>query len=377
MPVRKTPTLSIVITARNEWPVIMGTIMSFHEDLEASGIDAEILVVDNLSTDSAAEILEDRMRRWIRSGYLRVIRYNDRPANVLVRNIGARHAKGDAIMFADAHLSIARGTLLGMLDGWRRHGGLWHTSTQLWGDTDEIRCRGYKLRLEEKFWGNLSRAVPKEVLDATDKGQDAADLPDYQVPMASHCCLLAGREQFLDFGGYSESFRTYGGGEPYLDLKWWLYGSGVWLHAAGLVRHAFGHVLNWRKVSNDCEKDTHVMARSGELTKRLKAGDEYLHYSRGYAWTNEELHHNFMASAYIVGGYPWLQKIYKVYWEQRKDTQRYIDDLNNLRREVLKGCDAERKAFAARQVMTLEELLKREPWTGSYPVRIAGSQQVA
>lgn len=348
------PKVSVILGVRNEYPMILGTMNSFVEELEYFGYPWEVIVVDNLSTDNTADILRDKYRRWIREKLLKVIEYNDRPANVTVRNVGARAADGEVVFLADGHISVATGSCHGMIQGWLKRGGLWHSAIHIFGDTRDIRCYGYDLKLEERFWGNLSRFIPPEVKEAGS--------PPYRVPMASHCCLMAGRKEYLDFGGYCENFRCYGGGEPYLDLKWWLFGKDVWIYPQGLMRHAFGVNAQWRKVTRDKKTRNRVQLRDGRQTNELKAGDEHLHYSRGYAWTNEQFHYNFMLSAYTVGGYEWLQKRYHAYWEMRKGNSRYLDDLRQLRKEVLAEGRQDREMIEARQVMTLNELLEKKPW---------------
>ncbi|UCG53545.1 MAG: glycosyltransferase family 2 protein [Candidatus Latescibacterota bacterium] len=359
MPDYQTPKVSVVLGVRNEYPVILGTMMSVVEELEFWGYPWEIIVVDNLSTDNTADILEDKFRRWVRHGLLKVIRWNDRPANVTVRNVGARKATGDVVFLGDGHLSIKIGTFHGMIQGWLKRGGLWHSAIHIWGDTSNIRCYGYDLKLEERFWGNLSRGIPDEVFEDPKKKTNPRP---YRVPMASHCCLMAGREEYLDFRGYCENFRCYGGGEPYLDLLWWIFGKEVWLYPQGLIRHAFGVNARWETAPKDKKTRNKVHRRDGVQTQDLKEGDEYLRYSRGYNWTNEQFHYNFMLSAYCIGGYAWLRKRYEAYWEMRKGNSRYLEDLKQLRREVLHE-GAETRAFIeSRQVMTLDDLLEKKPW---------------
>jgi len=414
----KRPKVSVVLGVRNEYPVILGTILSFVEEFEFWGYPYEIIVVDNMSTDSTTWILKDKFRRWCREKppLLKVVEYNDGPANVKVRNLGAREATGEVVFLGDGHLSIKTGTCHGMIQGWLRRGGLWHSAINIWGDTTDIKCYGYDLKLEERFWGNLCRGIPDQAF------KDGVSMP-YRVPMASHCCLMAGREEYLDVGGYNESFRCYGGGEPYLDLKWWLFGKEVWIFSEGLVRHAFGVNAAWRtvdatrmgrkhkelllkffsgKVTDAEEKKTilrqlprsrhtkvmeldqqdislnekmaaciddwprvirsRVQCKDGTQRSELEKGDEHLHYSRGYFWTNEQFQYNFMLSAFTIGGYKWLKQRYEQYFEGRKGNPRYVEELQQLRKEVIKNGLEDRKFIESRQVMSLDELLVKKPW---------------
>jgi glycosyltransferase involved in cell wall biosynthesis len=377
----KRPKVSVVLGVRNEYPQIIWTMLSFIEELEFWGYEWELVVVDNMSTDHTPDILHDKFRRWTRNGTLKVLEYDEKPANVTVRNIGAREATGDVVFLADGHLSIATGTCHSMIQGWLARGGLWHSAIQIFGDTRDIKCYGYDLKLVERFWGNLSRGVPEELQTKPSTNRKERDttptVPYYRVPMASHCCLMAGREEYLELGGYSELFKCYGGGEPYLDLLWWLTGREVWLLSHGLIRHAFGVVPRWEKAKKDRQIRNHVMMRRSDgdkpkFSSKLKAGDEYLRYSRGYSWTNDWYQYNFMLSAYLIGGYDWFQQRYEVYYEGRKGNSRYVDDLQDMRRDILRVGGKNRAFIAERQKLTLSELIGHDQ--ANNPVEHIGSK---
>lgn len=367
------PKVSVVLGCRNEYPQVLSTIFSFVEEFEHWGYPYEFIVVDNLSTDNTSHILKDKMRRWIREKLLTVIEYNDKPANVTVRNVGARAAVGDVVFLADGHVTVKPGTCHGMIQGWIERGGLWHSPINIWGDTSDVKCYGYPLQLIEKFWGQLSRGIPEEVRGK--KGQGPT-VPYYRVPMASHCCLMAGRKEYLELGGYSELFRCYGGGEPYLDLLWWLTGREVWIFSSGLIRHAFGLRPRWETSKKDRTIKNKVMMRrengKPRYSSTLKTGDEYIRYSRGYSWTNDWFQYNFMLSAYLIGGYDWLQQRYEVYYEGRKGNSRYVSDLQEMRRDILKSGGANRAFIAERQKLTLSELIGHDQ--ANNPVEHAGSK---
>lgn len=359
--------VSVVLAVRNEWPTIAGTIYSFYEDLRTwlDPDEFEFVVVDNCGTDSTAAILQDKFRRWVSHGLLKVIRFDERPGNVVARNVGARAAAGEVLIHADGHLSISDGTTARLVSGARERGGIWHPSFQMWGDTSDIRCYGYELRLKEKFWGSISRRVPESV-----PKRDGVPAEPYLIPMASHCCLAVRREEYAELRGYGDKLRVYGGGEPLLDLKWWTTGREVWMEPRALVRHAFGVRAVWRESKLGDEPHlSEVWTDRRRVTKTPEPGEKYLRYGRDYAWTNENLHHNFMAAAYIVGGYGWLQTMYKVFWDRRWGENpekpvswRYQSDLNGLRREVLSGCADERRWLKTLQVRSLDDLLASPPW---------------
>lgn len=356
--------LSVVLSVRNEHPTLLGTLYSFYEDARSyfKLNDFELVVVDNCGTDSTASILRDRMRRWVKSGLLNVIDFHERPGNVVARNVGAKAARGDVVIFADGHLSIGDGLTRLLYEG-AIQGGEWHPGFQMWGDLPSMRCYGYDLKLHEKFWGNISGKVPKSV--ARDDKKRPAE--PYKIPMASHCCLAVNRSEFLDLQGYGDRLRVYGGGEPLLSLKYWVCGSSVNMEPRAVVRHcAFGVSHGWKEARNEA-RDSLAYVKRGEerlfvKEREIQPGDTRIKYGREYGWTNEDKDHNFMAAAYIVGGYAWLQRVYKIFWDKRAPNERYVEDLNTLRRQVLEFCESERQHVVARTKRTLDDLLANPPW---------------
>lgn len=96
------PYLSIVIPAYNESARIEKTIARVMECVEARKWDAEVLVVDDGSSDDTAEIVERRMKQYSR---LHLVKNpGNRGKGYSVRN-GLLQAAGEIVMFTDADLS--------------------------------------------------------------------------------------------------------------------------------------------------------------------------------------------------------------------------------------------------------------------------------
>jgi len=88
--------ISVVIISRNEGNELKRTVENFDDTLPEGG---EIVVIDDGSTDCSADRVVSRRGR-IR--LLRVENYGVARA----RNLGARKARGDVIVYADAHLRL-------------------------------------------------------------------------------------------------------------------------------------------------------------------------------------------------------------------------------------------------------------------------------
>lgn len=341
------PQVSVVIRGRDEWPQIVGTILSFHEDLLASGISHEIVVVSNCSTDGTPEALLDKFRRWTRSGLLNVVRYDAKPSTWCAINAGVAASSGSVIFIADAHVSVAYGTCALLYSDALVHKGLWHAPVQLWGD-EEQRTYGYDLKLEERFWGDPCRFVPP--------GCNVGD--PWRIPMAGACLFAVEREEALRFGLYHPSFRAYGGGETYLAMKWWRLGGAVWIEPRALVRHAFGLRARWQPIRATRRSQREVYVRGKGITRELRAGDEHLAYSPPYNVPNEDFHYNFLLAAFTIGGREWLDRVSASFAPKFRVQKELVD----IRRQVIRDGEPDRVDIDARAAVSLDGLLTEPPW---------------
>ena len=91
---------SVIIPAYNEEAYLPKTIESLRQSIIASKIikNAEIIVVDNCSSDRTAEVGENLGVTVVSEPIRQIAR---------ARNTGARHAKGGCFFFVDADTSIS------------------------------------------------------------------------------------------------------------------------------------------------------------------------------------------------------------------------------------------------------------------------------
>lgn len=95
--------VSFVVPAHNEERLLPATLHAIHQVAAACGIDYEVIVADDASTDRTAHIAAD-------SG-ARVVAVKHRQISA-TRNSGARAASGDFLVFVDADTLINRDVLL-------------------------------------------------------------------------------------------------------------------------------------------------------------------------------------------------------------------------------------------------------------------------
>lgn len=340
--------VSVIIRCRNEYPIVLGTVHALQEDLEWCGLDYEFIVVDNLSTDDVADVLEDRYRRWVRNGLLKVVRYDEKASTWCAINAGFEQAQGNVIMVCDAHITVKTGTTRLLAQNAHERGGIWHAPLQMWGDTETIMRYGHDLKLCEKFWGDPCPYKPP--------GQDGTE--PWKIPMAGACLFAVHRDEVDMFDLYDKAFRAYGGGEPYLCLKWWMAGSAVWIHPQALCRHAFGIKAEWATSPRDKTARNSVLLKNGEFSKELKKGDQYVRYVPGYTVSNEDHYFNFMLAAYLIGGNRWLGLMTEQFRQRFRDPL-FVDALHE---QVLEDVEDGRGWVESISKRSLDDLLLNPPW---------------
>lgn len=326
------PKVSVVITTRNEHPVLFVSIFTILEELEHWGYPFEFVIVSNCDTDLTPDILEERFRYWISIGRMQVVRFDEKASIDVARNRGAAAATGDVLIFSDAHVSYKIGTLHGMIQCWLKHGGMWHTRYHSWGRPEgDMLMYAYELTLEQDFWGTQSFYVPSWAKEGT-------RLFPYTVPMAAYGAVLVGREEFWSVRGFHEGFRCYAGGEAYLSMKWWLLGKQAWLQPEGLMRH------------------------DNRGTRVQRGPDGKLMFKRNYGWTNEDVWFNHMLAAYTIGDEAWLERLYQGFRTKCNGVAAWLSNLEKLRDTVIAVGAEDRAWIAERQQLSLDELIAQQPW---------------
>jgi len=314
----KTPLVSVVIPARNEFPNIVHTVYSLINDLETflSPAEFEIIICANCIDDWH---LTEKDRRAIKGtvDYLmpmgayanRVIRviYDPIAGNHSTRNKGALLARGKYLFMSDAHMSYKVGYFKRMIRAIDETKGIVHGAIGWLGAYPPSSSTGYQYTIK---LGDEIRGTWNNYLLADDY---------FYIPLQGHCCLGVDRKQFLEFGGYPEYHRCYGGGEFYLDMKWWMFGSNVVVDPQAIAYH--------------------------------------LRSSRGYSYNYNDLIHNIFLIGHSLGIEEWAERSY-LNW-LRKGNKETLDRLWN---EAEKEAQKDKEFIAKKKVKTFNELIVERPW---------------
>src|SRR3990167_7773321 len=311
--------LSVVIPARNEHPNLPHTIYSILHCWEADGFDykdIEIIVVDNCSDDQykawpkpgdkgTSSYLMPRGGFWNRM--IRVV-YAPIAGNHAARNKGAEIARGEYLFFSDAHVAYKPGFFKSILRSVDESGGIVHGTLQNMGDYPPVSSSGgygYTIKLGEEIKGTWQNYKISDTW--------------FYVPAQGHWAVCVKKKQFLDFGGYPKVHRTYGGGEFYLNMKWWMFGSTVAVDPQAIGYH--------------------------------------LASARGYNYHHDDYIENVLGISYALGMDDWRERAY-LNWMRRVNKT----TMEKIYERSAKEHEPDRKFIEKRRVKTFNELLVERPW---------------
>jgi glycosyltransferase involved in cell wall biosynthesis len=237
------------------------------------------------------------------------VHYDPIAGNHSARNKGASLARGKYLFFSDAHMAYSPGFFKHMIATIETTGGLFHGTIAWMGaypPTASGTGCGYTLKLGEEIKGtwNNYQLSPNHF---------------FYIPALGHCSVGVRRAQFLEFGGYPSVHRSYGGGEFYLNMKWWMFGSSVATHPQAIGYH--------------------------------------LASSRGYSWTHNDYVHNVLNIGYALGMDDWLERAYLNWLRHNRQ-----EEMERMMAEAKVEMKLDREFIAKKRTMTFNELLVKRPW---------------
>jgi GT2 family glycosyltransferase len=222
--------ISVVIASHNEGPALANTIESCVQTTPDA--DYEIVVADDASTDGSADAAERRFP------LARVVRHDRRRGASPAKALGARHARGDVLVFLDAHTrpepgAIARlARVVSALDNRAivtptvaaLRPGRWQTDFSQAG-----HGYGMDLRTFDTHW------VPLDEMRRV--GTRVGQL--FESPALIGCAFAIGRDLYDKLWGFDPNMRSWGAEDLDLGLKCWQAGHRILHDPSVVIGHRF------------------------------------------------------------------------------------------------------------------------------------------
>ena len=195
MPQTSDPVISVIIPTHNRAEMVCRCVQSV---LDSDFRDLEVIVVDDASTDDTWHRLAARF-----DGNPKVVRlHSDRNSfQAVARNIGARHAKGDYLLFLDDDNTIAPDMCAKLVDALRAHPDLGLVAPV----SVHVLSDG---RREVWTLGSDFNRLTSQPLDRAPRSREV-DIPTGQALLPttySPNAFCVRRELFEKIGGFDETF---------------------------------------------------------------------------------------------------------------------------------------------------------------------------
>jgi glycosyltransferase involved in cell wall biosynthesis len=251
--------LSVVIISLNEGESLRRTVDNLLDGLPPQ---SEIIVVDDGSTDGSTGFLS--------SGYpdITLLGPAERLGVSRARNFGARHAKGDVLVFSDAHVLTPKGWFDPLLALLARPavGVVAPAIGMMQSAAGESAGYGQK-------WCDASLAVGW-------LGRQSST--PYPVPLLCGCFLALRRDVFTEIGGFDSGMVLWGAEDSELSIRLWTLGYECWVAPEVEVQHAFRvqfpYEVKWEPVLHNRFRLASMHfgpRRLLRVVERLKQYDEF------------------------------------------------------------------------------------------------------
>ncbi len=107
--------MTVITPTYNRRELVVRSIDSTLQFIKLAQFNIELIVVDDASTDKTSEYLEDKYRRELETGEIKLIRSRVNQGVTGARNLGSMHAKGEWLLLIDSDDLLVRDVAQDML----------------------------------------------------------------------------------------------------------------------------------------------------------------------------------------------------------------------------------------------------------------------
>lgn len=307
--------LSCIIPFVNEWPMVAFTVRDIAEELSDSGIDFEIITIDNYCEELKKQQKKERDRAGpqleaVQRGYpwLKALRYEDKLSHWQAKNYGVAQSTGKVLWFCDSHCMLGRGSLSRMYRYYKEH------KDELNG-TLHLPLTYHILEYHKLIYKLVTNWEVGQVHYSFTPYREEGEPPrySYQVPCMSTCGMMMSRSLFDLLDGWPKELGIYGGGENFINFTMAVLGKSVNIFTEGVLHHH---------------------------------GDK-----RGYHWFFDDHFRNKCIATYLFGG----EELAWTFMKNHKGNPRV---LRNILADVFAKCGERRERIKSLQQVDIMEWAK-------------------
>jgi GT2 family glycosyltransferase len=217
---------TIVIAGHNEGENLIRTVQSVRETAWALGL--EIVVADDASTDDSVV----RLRTAVPEA--RIVSHTRRQGSSPTKDLGARAAKGDILIFLDGHTKPEPGSIFRLLKDVHELNGeaivmpsVPALDVERWENARGSSGHGFALKLPdfEGHWLSIRQMRRRGAF--------------FDSPTLCGCCFAISRSLYEKLRGFDSHFIQWGPEDFDLGLKAWLLGHPIVSDPLPAIGHLF------------------------------------------------------------------------------------------------------------------------------------------
>uniref|UniRef100_A0A1A9V2R5 Polypeptide N-acetylgalactosaminyltransferase n=1 Tax=Glossina austeni TaxID=7395 RepID=A0A1A9V2R5_GLOAU len=230
------PTTSVVIVFHNEaWSVLLRTITSVISRTPQQLLK-EIILVDDASDRN---YLKRQLENYIKvlSVPTRLFRMASRSGLVSARLMGAKHARGDVLVFLDAHCECSRGWMEPLLQRIKES-----PKSVICPVIDIISDDNFSYtKTFENHWGAFNWQLSFRWFSSERRGTSLRETPTRPIktPAMAGGLFAIDRKYFYAVGAYDEQMKIWGGENVEMSFRIWQCGGSVEISPCSHVGHVF------------------------------------------------------------------------------------------------------------------------------------------
>jgi GT2 family glycosyltransferase len=259
------PRASLIIAAHNEGVRLERTVQACVQT--SADLDCELVVVDDKSTDGSVSELRGKFSQ------VRLVSHARRRGGPAAKDLGARSARGDVLIFLDGHCKPEPRALAKLVDDVQEHDGKAIVTPRVpaldpvsWENSSKQVGHGFHLDLLtlHQKWIGLAQLRPRGRF--------------YKSPALIGCCMALTHDLYDQLWGFDSGMLSWGTEDIDLGLKAWLCGNPVLHDPEATIGHVFQSSLGRYEVP-----EAHVLVNHLRLARKNfgdAAWHDWLEHSR-------------------------------------------------------------------------------------------------